>query len=73
MTHVITLNAGSATVKFALFAAAPAGPLLRAGGVAEMLAEGGRLRVKAVDLAAVGAHAATMLAGTSVGRAVVVP
>jgi acrylyl-CoA reductase (NADPH) len=33
----------------------------------------GRLRVKAVDLADVGAHAATMLAGTSVGRAVVVP
>jgi hypothetical protein len=29
--------------------------------------------VKAVDLADVGAHAATMLAGTSVGRAVVVP
>jgi len=48
MTHVITLNAGSATAKFALFAAAPAGPLLRAGGVAEMLAEGGRLRVMAV-------------------------
>ena len=48
MTHVITLNAGSATVKFALFAAASAGTLLRAGGVAEMLAEGGRLRVKAV-------------------------
>jgi acetate kinase len=49
MAHVITLNAGSSSIKFALFAVAAAGPHAIATGLAETIGEGWRIRVKAPD------------------------
>jgi len=49
MAHVITLNAGSSSIKFALFAVAAAGPHAIAIGLAETIGEGQRIRVKAPD------------------------
>jgi len=43
--HVITLNAGSSSIKFALFEAAAAGPVLWASGLAEMVGAARHIRV----------------------------
>ena len=43
--HVITLNAGSSSIKFALFAADAAGPRMRAIGLAEMVGDARHIRV----------------------------
>jgi len=47
MAQIITLNAGSSTVKFALFEAGPDGPAPLARGLAETLGGQRRLRVEA--------------------------
>jgi len=46
MRHVITLNAGSSTIKFALFVLPDHAPQLLASGLAEMVGENSRLRMK---------------------------
>jgi len=46
MAHVITLNAGSSSIKFALFLAEPAAPRGIARGLAEIIGDGGRIRVR---------------------------
>jgi len=49
MAHVVTLNAGSSSVKFALFEADNQIPRALATGLAETVGSGRRIRVKSPD------------------------